>query len=333
MQLSHASGFLKLKALSWKLLGLTIMGTSLLVAWELFEGIGSELHIGIYIERLVLVPAAIPILIGWHAYQHGKKLLQPDGWAVLAADPRPPILYLRSFKDDPVAAKSKVLAKVFTRRLEQTLDTEEEQLSRAMNELGPFITIGRPGENLPELGAARIYVSDDEWRETVDALSGRAQFTVLRAGDTPGFWWEFRNTISRYSPEKLVLLIPAKQQDAVQFADAANRLLPKPLHVDARRILPSDSLASIAAVVYFECDWTPHVCYLDDYRNIVTQGGSGFGAQLKAALAPMVETLKLTWARPPKLRRFVTPADVIIATVLILSLLCFFWLVFRISNA
>jgi hypothetical protein len=48
--------------------------------------------------------------------------------------------------------------------------TEEEQLAMVMNEIGPFIAIGRPGEQWPELGAARMYVGDDEWQATINNL-------------------------------------------------------------------------------------------------------------------------------------------------------------------
>lgn len=45
--------------------------------------------------------------------------------------------------------------------------TEEEELAAVMNEIGPFVAIGCPGEELPELGAYRIYVQREDWREEV----------------------------------------------------------------------------------------------------------------------------------------------------------------------
>ena len=35
---------------------------------------------------------------------------------------------------------------------------------------GPFLAIGEPNEGLPQLGAARAYLSDDKWQEQVRAL-------------------------------------------------------------------------------------------------------------------------------------------------------------------
>jgi hypothetical protein len=42
----------------------------------------------------------------------------------------------------------------------------------------------------PELGAARLYVSHDEWRETVENLIVRARLVLIRTGSTPNLWWE-----------------------------------------------------------------------------------------------------------------------------------------------
>jgi hypothetical protein len=60
----------------------------------------------------------------------------------------PPVLYLRSFKDDRESAypgSTGLLNFLFA------LPTEEEQLAE---ELGPCLTLGRPDEKMPELGAS-----------------------------------------------------------------------------------------------------------------------------------------------------------------------------------
>ena len=44
----------------------------------------------------------------------------------------------------------------------------EQELAALLQSVGPVIGIGQPGETLPDLGAARMYVSDDAWRATVD---------------------------------------------------------------------------------------------------------------------------------------------------------------------
>jgi hypothetical protein len=77
-----------------------------------------------------------------------KKHSSPSADDLVAKDPRPPVIYLRSFLDDSVAAKEEP----------QWVDgasgghpypgpTEEEQLRNIMNQIGPFIAIGNPSEN------------------------------------------------------------------------------------------------------------------------------------------------------------------------------------------
>ena len=65
---------------------------------------------------------------------------------MIARDARPLVLYLRSFRDDAIAAR-------VTRIELGEFVTEEERLVEVMQPIGPVIAIGRPGE-LPDLGAA-----------------------------------------------------------------------------------------------------------------------------------------------------------------------------------
>lgn len=72
------------------------------------------------------------------------------------------------------------------------MQTEEEQLAEVMDQVGPFLAVGKPGESLPEVGAARIYVGDDEWQHRVSELMSQARLVVLRAGETANLWWEVK---------------------------------------------------------------------------------------------------------------------------------------------
>ena len=83
----------------------------------------------------------------------------------MADDPRPPVLYLRSFQDDgSVLLDDQGLPgmQALTRATSPT--SSEEELARILEQIGPVVAIGKPGEKLPELGAARLYVSHEEWQ-------------------------------------------------------------------------------------------------------------------------------------------------------------------------
>jgi hypothetical protein len=81
-----------------------------------------------------------------------------------AKDNRPRVLYLRSFNDDAVTAGT-VSGGLALGGL--AVKTEEEQLAKIVNTIGPVVSVGKPGEELPELGSRRIYLRSEEWKEHV----------------------------------------------------------------------------------------------------------------------------------------------------------------------
>ena len=67
------------------------------------------------------------------------------------------------------------------------------------------MAIGRPGEHLPGLGAARFYCSDDRWKQKVADVADVAQLIVWATGVTEGLRWEISHLVERTPPEKLIL--------------------------------------------------------------------------------------------------------------------------------
>jgi hypothetical protein len=121
---------------------------------------------------------------------------------ILAHDPRPPVLYLRSFLQDE--------------RLPGTSESFEQSLASVMGEVGPVIAVGRPGERLPPLGAARLYLSDEHWQPTVRDLMARSALTILRAGTSPGVLWELARVVECVQPARFLIAVPAplRKEDA-----------------------------------------------------------------------------------------------------------------------
>jgi hypothetical protein len=134
----------------------------------------------------------------------GQALSQVDAMTVLATHPNPPILYLRSFKDDPLVDTTTNPPTGFI----PVAPTYERRLSRLFRRLGPVICIGRPGENLPEIGAARFYVSDDEWQAAIGYFLPRAAAVILMVGSTEGLLWEIQNALYETPWEKLLFFFP-----------------------------------------------------------------------------------------------------------------------------
>jgi hypothetical protein len=210
----------------------------------------------LFLLTLLLVASGLNILVQNYLHFLRKRLAKTVDEVL--AENKAPVLYLRSFLDDKVAAKREV-----------TMLTEEEELNKAFEHIGPMIAIGRPGETLPEVGAARAYFTDDKWQAAVYHYMDISRLIVLRAGLSQGLIWEIQNSIQRLDPSKLILLIPFKKEDYDQFRTRVQPLFPKPLpdhpgH-DAHRTTINSSgqtekgiYGSLLGLIHFDDNWTAH---------------------------------------------------------------------------
>lgn len=115
-------------------------------------------------------------------------------------DGRQPVLLLRSFSDDRLIVRGTRVEQVSEIRL-------EEALSPVLRKLGPFVTIGEPGE-LAVAGAARAQYPEQVWRTTVEQLMDRASMIVLFAGLGENLQWEISTLLARGHMSKLVIVLP-----------------------------------------------------------------------------------------------------------------------------
>lgn len=145
--------------------------------------------------------AKMLIFLGMSIVVVGRKYSASFADQILAKDLRKPIIYLRSFDDDEIVPKQFIVNLGFG-------ETDEEALSHIFNQIGPFIAIGRPGENLPILGAYRKYTSDEEWQNVVAELLNQAQFIVFKLNDSHGLRWEFTYAIKQLEPCRIIIYFP-----------------------------------------------------------------------------------------------------------------------------
>jgi hypothetical protein len=211
---------------------------------------------------LFLVVGRVGTAIGNYSIRFwikGKQHLALSGQEVQESDSRPPVLYLRAFDTDKLTTHTVPSHKIAAYR------TEEQQVARAFARFGPMLTLGRPGEPLPLVGAARSYVTHDEWQQAVMELIGQAGFVLIAAGESAALMWEIDQVVALVPPEKIVVLIPFGQQsyDAFRIRAAPHfgRMLPAWAQ-EARR-----SPTTIRAAVYFEPDWTAHFIRLDTEKK------------------------------------------------------------------
>ncbi len=252
---------MRLPALGWFLRiagGLVWLpaGLALFFLYSFYQFSGEPPTLALTLVTLAaLVPAlGLPPLI-----YLGYRLCLRPAEAALAGSRKAPVLYLRAFDDDgydtfnPGGVTAYVLGLVFpgstgTFGLLLTLhplrvlrmiwgnplDTAEEQLAWFFGRLGPFVAIGKPGEKLALGGAARVYVQDDSWKQTVLETMSVSQVIVLQPAETQGVWWEIDQILARIPPQKLLLsLINFRGRQArytlfrLRFERVTGRQLPR----------------------------------------------------------------------------------------------------------
>ena len=144
----------------------------------------------------------------------------------------PLFLYLRSFKLDEQDKQNIVLPG----GLSASINPWEGSLAAAFGKVGEMVAIGRPGEKLATTGAARLYVTDDQWQDKVLELIDKTDLVIWTFGDTEGLRWEISRLVKIVPPEKLVIAIPfwdkkmsVRKTIWESAQDMLNKTLSKPL--------------------------------------------------------------------------------------------------------
>lgn len=130
-----------------------------------------------------------------------RRYFQIDADSLLAVDHRSPILFLRSFDDDEkqkFGSSQKAL-------LDFSLET---RLTNHFSRFGPFIAVGSPKETIPQLGAARVLLRDDEWQGRVLGWIKAANLIIMYSGATQWVNWELRQVIDSGRATSLILMFP-----------------------------------------------------------------------------------------------------------------------------
>jgi hypothetical protein len=157
-----------------------------------------------------------------------EQILQKPG------SPRP-IFYLRSFLFDDRLSRTGFLQLLFSGIV---IRNPEQKMVAGFSKIGPVIAIGRPGEKLPALGAARFYVTHELWKQKVSEVAALSRFVVWATGRTEGLRWEISHLLENLPPEKLILLahphlldLPEQQREAEwrAFLQSIGTLFPVPL--------------------------------------------------------------------------------------------------------
>jgi hypothetical protein len=144
-------------------------------------------------------------------------------------DTRPPVLYLRPFQQDVAGERVVSILSALGLNAAFFTFTLEERLTALFWNVGPVISVGRPGEKLPPIGAARLYLGEAEWQDKVAQLMKDARLVVISVGETQGVLWELAQLAGRCEPRKILVFIFARRKKYGEALEVASRYLPKPL--------------------------------------------------------------------------------------------------------
>jgi hypothetical protein len=192
--------------------------------------------------------------IGSGLYHFAQRLAAVRAQTRMRADPRPPVLYLRSFGDDRLRLRVATYGRAaFVERLTpRRLAPFEQVIARHLSHAGPVIAVNRPGTRLAPMGAARETLADAEWQRANDDLIERSSWIVVCAAPQtvpPGFAWELGRLAGQGWRKTLFVLPPVPDPEmrerwegfaAVLGQATARVAVPlRPLPVD-----PADALAT-----------------------------------------------------------------------------------------
>jgi hypothetical protein len=157
---------------------------------------------------VLLCLALVAVGFGGWLFRAGRRIAQEPARSRVAVDHRPPVVLLRSF-----AADGRVAEKAYSRQ--QSLvgwllgrASFEQELSNIMENLGPTVALGRPGEVLPTFGFAREYVANDAWRQVLNDYLDRCSWAVFLLYEiTSNLAYEVE-LVLKSGPKTRVLLVP-----------------------------------------------------------------------------------------------------------------------------
>lgn len=186
---------------------------------------------------LILPIILVALFVAMMMFEKGGRLRIKSAAQLLASDRRPPVIYLRSFADETAHSSDRPmherLRHIFGYSLPGVQNSwrprEQHALSNCLGRIGPYIAIGRPGEPLPEFGAGRRYVPDEDWQRVVTELIENAGAIVIDGGTTAGLRWELLEAVLRAPPTKLLIVVPAWPTEYAMFQAWANKVLLFPL--------------------------------------------------------------------------------------------------------
>jgi hypothetical protein len=177
-------------------------------------------RIGWVIGGLVALSAGVAI------YRLALRFSMPRPGPAVLQDPRPAILYLRSFADDSLRirvapfARASLLERLSARRKQGFEEVMAEELQRH----GPVVAVSEPGRWLAPIGFARQSLSDAEWQTSVRQRMSECGLVVVVVGRSRGLLWEVEALFETGAWRKALFLFPPVKDLCARWTQLADAL-------------------------------------------------------------------------------------------------------------
>jgi hypothetical protein len=161
------------------------------------------------------------LVLGAVIFLVARRLGSADARRLMLRDPRPPVLYLRSFTDDRLRLWTATLGRpsLIERFTPRRFDRFEEVLVRHLSRYGPVIAVNPPGTRLAPLGAARETIEPANWQSAVAGWMAHSALIVFLAPPsrvTQGLHWELRTVAEHGQLDKALVVVPPLPAEQLQ---------------------------------------------------------------------------------------------------------------------
>ena len=160
------------------------------------------------------------LVLGAVIFLVARRLGSADARLMLR-DPRPPVLYLRSFTDDRLRLWTATLGRpsLVERFTPRRFDRFEEVLVRHLSRYGPVIAVNPPGTRLVPLGGARETIEPANWQSAMASWMAHSALIVFLAPPsrvTQGLHWELRTVAEHGQLDKALVVVPPLPAEQLQ---------------------------------------------------------------------------------------------------------------------
>jgi hypothetical protein len=167
-------------------------------------------------------------IVGNRFLRASRRFLRVSLEQAQATDPRRPVLFLRSFRDDavilPPPPKPGLAYRLFNYAERNT--TLDELLLEEGTSLGPVVALGNPTDPVPPYGAARVYfhLHNNDWQKMIADLMEQAVAIVICVDNSEGLWWEIKHVAEQEHLGKTLFLLHPKYDLEDRVPDIAPEL-------------------------------------------------------------------------------------------------------------